>query len=314
MTYKLSQYFTLFLVIMLFSSCNEVTDIDEHQLQENKPEEIETVAPSNMSDFSSISVIQGTWQRVGSSGHGKDISIWDTPYLIGTDNRIYYFNGTSWIQEPGGGHGKMISSTENQLFLRGNNDKIYTKSKGSSSWVKIVDEKFRSISAFPSVNQTYVQTSTLGSVISGGGSIPYEFDDSGNIASYFPSDYAPKRSHNVSYFYVDEFVRTTNSEYYAFGPIYEQFPQCCKSLGEGIFKLTPGSSTWEEVGGKAKDIATGGPNNDIWIIGDNNRIYKRVNNEWHITNTGHGKRISVSSSGQPYIIGTNDRIYRFVKN
>lgn len=310
------QYYPAILLVLLFiSSCSQ--DINSSFENEdiknlNKETSIETESFENLSS----STISGEWVRVGSSGHGKDISVTDIPYIIGTNNKIYSFNESTddWVEETGSGYGKMITQDANNLYIRGNNNKIYTKSKGSGSWSLLIDEEVNSISASSeSFNPTYLQTASYGSNWSGGGYIPLEFNDSGNLVSQFPGDYTPLKSNNVSSFYVYEIVRDSNSEYYASVFIQEDFP-CCTKIGDGIYKLTTNSNTWEEVGGKAKDIAIGGPNNDVWIIGDDYNIYKLVNDQWVQTSTGSGKRISVSDNGVPYIIGENNKIYKLESN
>ncbi len=68
------------------------------------------------------------------------------------------------------------------------------------------------------------------------------------------------------------------------------------------------NNKWESRSGKAKDI--GVANQSIYRVGPDNRIYKYLgSNEWNLLD-GRAKRIDVDKNGEPWVIGTNDRIYQ----
>ncbi len=119
----------LFTSIFIFScSVNNSEELDRQSFEGIQEPIDNPPPPSNNS-----SVINVTASRIGSSGTGKDIVARNKVYILGNNSKVYYFNGSSWVREPGGGEGKRISSTSNRLLLCGNNDKIYYKLIGSSS-------------------------------------------------------------------------------------------------------------------------------------------------------------------------------------
>jgi hypothetical protein len=69
------------------------------------------------------------------------------------------------------------------------------------------------------------------------------------------------------------------------------------------------NNRWVNTNGGGIEIGCGG--NEVYVIATNNRIYRRVNNDWQILNTGGAKRIDVDEKGRPWIVGMDDRLYRF---
>lgn len=306
------KYF-LILLTLIMVSCDSISNSSlEHKNREELSANSELKSSQQELISSSNSVINGSWVRVGSSGHGKDIAIKDIPYIIGNDNKIYFYNSSTnnWIREPGGGEGKMISYQLNQnlsisprLYIRGNNNDIYYKERGSSAgWTKVVDYDTRALSTFESTS-----TSPLSSLTFVGYSNYDPYYGGGQLTQEIPVS-----PNTMAMLQVEEMAGFLPNNLYASGWIWQDFP-CCDDLGDGIFKFNNSENRWDQIDGTAKDIAMGGSQNNLWMIGSNNKIYKRQNNDWVPTVTGTGKRISVSDNGVPFIIGENNKIYKFVE-
>lgn len=314
MKIRLFQFkFFMLLSIALFISCNQISDSysDSDDLINSTIDGQVQYSEETTFDITNNS-IEGDWVRVGSSGTGKDIAVKDIPYIIGENNKIYFFDSVanSWSQEPGGGEGKMISyqlnngnSASPRLYIRGNNDSIYYKTRGSSSgWNKLSDFSTRSLSTYEYSDSTPVLSLSF---------VGYKYSDPYHGGTQLSQDYSTPYSPGAILL-IDEMTGSYSDGLYATAKRWEEVP-CCRDLGDGVFKYNFGDSQWEYIGGEGIDIAMGGPQNDIWMVGKNNKIYKRVNNDWIQTVSGTAKRISVASNGTPYIIGENNKIYKLVQ-
>jgi len=74
----------------------------------------------------------------------------------------------------------------------------------------------------------------------------------------------------------------------------------------------PDSCSWELKPGLGTDIGAG--SEEVYVIGTNERIYRWNNNNWSILSSGKARRIDVGEGGIPWIIGTDNRIYRYINN
>ena len=80
---------------------------------------------------------QARWIKIGGGGRGKDIAIDRSgrPWVIGTDNGIYYYDGTRWVQYPGGGRGLAIAvALDGTPWVIGTDNGIYRGT--GSGWVQ----------------------------------------------------------------------------------------------------------------------------------------------------------------------------------
>lgn len=78
-----------------------------------------------------------------------------------------------------------------------------------------------------------------------------------------------------------------------------------------IYYFTNGR--WRRTRGRALDIGCSG--NTIYIIGRDNKIYKKVNDDYQVLPSGKGKRIDVAGSGRPWVTGISDnRVYEYKNN
>ncbi|MEX0662893.1 MAG: hypothetical protein WEA58_14930 [Balneolaceae bacterium] len=245
-----------------------------------------------------------------SDGRGVDIDVKDIIYIVGENDKFYYYDESDndWIREPGGGWGKRISyqlnsqnSASPRLYMRGGNDDIYYKTRGSSSgWIKLINYNTRALSTIESTSSSPISSLT-------------HVDSNYNpyySGSPMTIDYVGGAGFG-KVMQAEEMAGSFSQGLYAAGWIFQPFPPV--DYGDRIFKFNSSEGMWELIDGIAKDIAMGGPQDDVWMIGDNNKIYKRVNNDWVPTETGTGKRIAVADDGTPYIIGENNKIYKFVE-
>ena len=69
---------------------------------------------------------------------------------------------------------------------------------------------------------------------------------------------------------------------------------------------------WTQVSGAALDIACGA--NEIFIIGTNNAILRRVGNSFSQLPSGLAQRIDVDSDGNPWVVGLDNLIYQYINN
>lgn len=71
------------------------------------------------------------------------------------------------------------------------------------------------------------------------------------------------------------------------------------------------NNTWFTINGRATDVGAG--NNSVYIIGENDIIFKRQNQSWKAQNNAvKAKRVDVSGSGFPWIVGSDDYVYQLV--
>ncbi|WP_075341036.1 tectonin domain-containing protein [Tenacibaculum agarivorans] len=86
-----------------------------------------------------------------------------------------------------------------------------------------------------------------------------------------------------------------------------------KQLARGAtVSLKPQQScNWEKLSGLAIDVGAG--NDNTYIVGTNNKVYKWENNRWNQI-PGIDARLVDVSNGIPWVISTNNRIHRYLNN
>ena len=72
------------------------------------------------------------------------------------------------------------------------------------------------------------------------------------------------------------------------------------------------NNKWINVNGGGVEIGCNG--NNVFVIGTNQRIYKRVNNNWSVVSTARAKRLDVASNGNLWIVSLDDRVYEYSNN
>lgn len=311
-------------LILLLISCSDQLNYLEPGRHGSINQSSTNIKSPEANTLSSYPEIEGTWERVGNSGHARDIVARGSDiYIVGTNNKVYYYDSSlnDWIREPGGGHGKMISMTNNNqtLIVRGNDDRVYKKPKGkNSSWKRISDFKIRDLSG------PIEYSSTLS--IS-----PDRFFTTSTAASIWEYNYGSWTEHIVSNNPLGttgiwpQFIALNNSvefpvvsgakkDIYGFVYYPHRLVQIFKTQNpEGdrykyIYRTSPEPT--------ATDVALIG--DTLWFIGLNDRIYRLPNyltakeedGTLEIVATGHAKRISVNKNGEVYIIGTDNKIYK----